>query len=124
MAQKRKPVGRGYREDFDLLEAGISAQDVSRRLESVWSGTGAGRGGRDLDDLLSDLGDAYIRGGVVKWDPPEGLDPTYVDYLSRSVGELNNQLKAGTVVIDDDGNIRPAESGRARPTQAPRQWRR
>jgi hypothetical protein len=124
MARQRKPVGRGYREDFDLLEAGISAQDVSRRLETAWSGTGGGRGGQDLDDLLSDLGDAYIQGGIVKWNPPEGLDPTYVDYLSRSVGELNNQLQAGTVVIDDDGNIRPAESGRARPTEAPRPWRR
>jgi hypothetical protein len=125
MPRQRKPVGRGYREDFDLIDATVSALDVSMRLEAVWSGSGGGRGGRDLDDLLSDLGDAYIEAGVVKWDPPEGLDSTFIDYLSSSLRELNNRLQAGSVTIDDDGNIRPAESEQARrPMQAPRPWRR
>jgi hypothetical protein len=99
----RQPVGRGYTQTFDLLDARASS-DESMRLEALWS---TDNRGPDLDETLSDLGDAHIVGGRVRWDPPAGLDPVFADYLARSVEELNRRLGAGTLVIDPHGNITP-----------------
>ena len=121
--RRRRQVGRGYTEEFNLLEAGVSSLDLSMRLEAIWSSPGRGQ---DLDDLLSDLGNAYVEDGRVMWHPPPGLDPAFADYLSRSVEELNSHLQAGILTIDEDGNIRPvARPGPPdQPTRATRQWRR
>lgn len=97
---RRRPVGRGYSQEFDLLQAATSSLDASRTLEAAWNGDGGGRGGEHLDDLLTDLGEAYIEDGRVKWDPPPRLDPTYVDYLSQSVEDLNSRLRSGNLTID------------------------
>lgn len=123
---RRRPVGRGYSQEFDLLQAATSSLDTSRTLEAAWNGDGGGRGGEHLDDLLTDLGEAYIEDGRVKWDPPPRLDPTYVDYLSQSVEDLNSRLRSGNLTIDEDGNIRPhgGTGGRERSAEMSRHWRR
>lgn len=121
--QQRKPMSKGYKREFDLLETvspllvptSVAARscetssDISIKLETLWSSGGGGRGGQDLDDLLNDLGDAYVEDGYVKWDPPPSLDPVFGDYLSRSVEELNSHLRAGTLMVNEDGGIRPAD---------------
>jgi hypothetical protein len=119
-AQQRQLVTRGYKQEFDLREAAAPSlrsadtstqlpkgvSEVSAKIEAAWSSDGGGRGGKDLDDIISGLGAAYVQGGRVVWDPPPGLHPTYMNYLSWSVEELNNRLQAGTLTIDEDGNIK------------------
>jgi hypothetical protein len=48
--RRRRQLGRGYTEEFNLLEAGVSSLDLSMRLEAIWSSPGRGQ---DLDDLTS-----------------------------------------------------------------------
>lgn len=121
--RRRRQLGRGYTEEFNLLEAGVSSLDLSMRLEAIWSSPGRGQ---DLDDLLSDLGNAYVEEDRVMWDPPPDLDPAFANYLSRSVEELNSHFQAGILTIDEDGNIRPivGPGPPDQPTRATRQWRR
>jgi hypothetical protein len=102
----RKPVRSGYRQEFNLLAARATGEGVvATDLDRAWSSNGGGQGGGHLDDLLTNLGSAYIELGRVNWEPPDGLDPVFVDYLSQSVAELNRLLGYGAVRLDDDGNI-------------------
>jgi hypothetical protein len=105
----RKPVGKGYRQEFNLLEA-MAARDVSTELAAVWSDPGNGQGGDALDDLMTNLGSAYIEAGRVRWVPEPGLEQVFIDYLTRSVTELNNRLQDGTLTLDENGNISPTPS--------------
>lgn len=84
--------------------------DVTRALNAIWSSDGGGQGGRPLDDALTRLGESFIEGGRIVWEPPADLDPVYTDYLSESVAQLNRLIERGVVVIDEEGNIRPVES--------------
>jgi|SRR5687767_15959983 hypothetical protein len=107
--RQRKPVGRGYRQEFNLLEA-MAARDVSTELEAVWSDAGSGQGGDALDDLMTNLGSAYIEAGRVQWIEEPGLHRVFIDYFKRSVTELNNRLQDGTLTLDENGNISPTAS--------------
>jgi hypothetical protein len=104
--RRRRLVAKGRPQEFNLLEATAAARDVSTELEAAWSGDGGGDGGRALDDLLTGLGTAYIEGGRVIWQPPKSLASFFVAYLERSVEELNTRLGEGTLILDDDGNIK------------------
>jgi hypothetical protein len=120
MEQKRRQSMGKYKEEFDLLQSADpsfrsgdspqprEASETTRKLEDLWSSGGQGRGGEDLDEFLSGLGDPYIEEGRVKWDPPPDHDPIFVDYLSRSVEALNDRLQTGAIRIDAGGEIRPA----------------
>jgi hypothetical protein len=88
-----------------------ATSSLTRVLDEVWTSEGGGRGGRPLDEALTNLGDPYIENERVVWDPPADLDPAYSDYLSESVAELNRLMDRGVVEIDAEGNIKPVESG-------------
>jgi hypothetical protein len=84
-----------------------SSTALTRRIEGIWSSDGGGEGGRPLDQALTNLGQSYIENNRVIWEPPTDLSPTYTDYLSESVAQLNRLIERGLVEIDTDGNIRP-----------------
>jgi len=118
--KSQQPIGNGYTEEFELarpmaasdLTAAVSASreasETSRRFVALWSSEGGNRGGDELDDFLSDLGNAYVEDGRLRWDPPSDLDPVVANYFSRSIDELNKQIDLDVMRIDDEGNIRPA----------------
>jgi hypothetical protein len=81
--------------------------DVTGTLDAVWLSDGGGQGGRPLDDALTNLGESYIEGGRVGWDPPAELATSHTDYLSQSLAELNRLIEKGVMEIDADGNIKP-----------------
>jgi hypothetical protein len=88
-------------------EAGGPA-GMTRVLDTIWSSDGGGQGGRPLDEALSTLGEIYVEGSQVVWEPPTDLDPTYQDYLAESVAQLNRLIEAGVMAIDAEGTLRPA----------------
>ncbi|WCD99820.1 hypothetical protein PGH47_30790 [Streptomyces sp. HUAS 31] len=84
----------------------------AQRVESAWSRTSDGTGGKELDARLSRLGNAHLRDNTVHWSPPESLNPELARYLSNSVEELNNLLRAGRIAIDETGRISPRPSAK------------
>lgn len=87
-----------------------SISSDAQRVESAWSRASDGTGGKELDARLSRLGNAHLRGSTVHWSPPESLNPDLARYLSNSVEELNNLLRAGRIAIDETGRISPRPS--------------
>jgi hypothetical protein len=87
-------------------EAGGPA-GMTRVLDTIWSSDGGGQGGRPLDEALSNLGQVYVEGSQVVWQPPADLDPIYQDYLAESLAQLNRLIEAGVMVIEGDGTLRP-----------------
>jgi hypothetical protein len=106
--QSPQQVGKSYRLHFNISES-AGPSEISKKLEATWFGDSRGLGGRELDDILGDLGKAIIDEGRVKWIGPARLDRDLRHYLARSVEELNRRLDAGDLIIDVDGNIRPSE---------------
>jgi len=82
-------------------------ESTTMKLQRAWSTTGQGDGGAILDKALTDLGESYAEGDRVVWLPPADLDTEYADYLTASVGQLNQLITNGVVEIADDGTIRP-----------------
>jgi hypothetical protein len=116
------PLGTGYEQDFSVVPAvgavasaqpQLPSSELSLRLEYLWGSDSGGQGGRFLDEHLSNLGDAYIEKGYVRWNPPPDLEPSFVDYLTRSLEALNSHLQAGTLTVDASGNIRPPRNLRS-----------
>jgi hypothetical protein len=109
-------VGYGHEEEIGILQSMSSVAasgepeaaqtQLMAEIEAVWQSDGDGLGGRTLDERLTNLGDAYVEGGRVKWNPPPGLDQALTAYLAQSVAELNRKLSSGELTIDADGNVR------------------
>ena len=117
--QQPQPIRRDYRLRLDLLSATAGKQDASSRLNAILSGRRNDQS-QALDDLLSELGNAYVESGRVGWEPPSDLDPTLASYLAQSIEALNKRMDAGDLSIED-GNIVPSESAQGeQPTRAPR----
>jgi hypothetical protein len=93
--------------------AGRSTSAATRLLDTLWYSNGGGQGGRPLDEALTSLGESYVENGQVVWEfsEDEDLDPTYKDYLSESVAQLNRLIKQGVMVIDDQGQLKPKIDG-------------
>jgi hypothetical protein len=65
---------------------------VTSMLAQVWSSDGGRQGGRLLDEALTSLGEAYVKGDRVVWELPEDLDPSietiYWRRWTNSIGSL------------------------------------
>ena len=111
--QGRRPLGKGKVLEVQLLDMQALSQpravsETTRKLVDLLAREGDEQVGKELDDFLGTLGDSYIEGGRVKWDPPADLAPDFVAYFSRSVEALNQLIDSGTLRIDEDGDIVPA----------------
>jgi hypothetical protein len=80
---------------------------VTVALQQALAATRGGVSPGAAEEYLSGLGEPLIEGNRVIWEPPDGeVSPELVEYLRASVTELNNQLDAGVLFIDDSQEIR------------------
>ncbi|MDL5159892.1 hypothetical protein [Actinomycetospora termitidis] len=106
-------VDHTYSESIDLMAARVGAPEPAD--DTPWPEAEGASGDRGFLVAESELGEAVVENGQVRWEPSATLDAATRAYVTASVAELNAKLAAGRLEVDDHGAIR---SPRARTEDA------
>lgn len=104
-------VNNEYVEIVDLMAARQMAAPAAD--DTPWPEAEAATGERGFLIAESELGDAHVVNGQIRWEPAASLDTATRDYVAASVAELNRKLADGRLTLDSTGAIRSPHNGQS-----------